>query len=79
MFSKIIIDRLRDKWMEATKQNFPGIPEDHPGRWGFVGHPTSDDIAKRHVRHRLPDFMRKKGAANPIRYVFEIVADQKNQ
>jgi hypothetical protein len=59
---------IPDKWMEATTQNFP-ISEDQPGRWGFAGHPADDDIAKKYLRHRLPDTMRKKGAANPIRYV----------
>lgn len=60
---------IADQWMEATTQNFPGIPEDQPGRWGFIGHPASENIAKQYLRHRLPDSMRKKGAANPIRYV----------
>jgi hypothetical protein len=60
---------VAEKWSEATIQNFPGIAEDSPGRWGFVGHPAPEQIAKQYLRHRLPDTMRKKGAANPIRYV----------
>jgi hypothetical protein len=60
---------IADQWMEATMQNFPSIGEESPGRWGFIGHPASENIAKQYLRHRLPDSMRKKGAANPIRYV----------
>jgi hypothetical protein len=60
---------IADRWIEATVQNFPGISEDSPGRWGFVGHPAPQHVANHYLRHRLPDSMRKKGAANPIRYV----------
>jgi hypothetical protein len=57
---------ISDRWMEATKQNFAGIAEDSPGRWGFIGHAAPVHIAKLYLRKRLPDSMRKRGAANPI-------------
>lgn len=57
------------KWVEATKSNFPGR-EDRPGRWGFIGEEAPDDIKKLYLRTRLPDSMRKKGAANPVRYSY---------
>jgi hypothetical protein len=60
---------VAERWLEATVQNFPGISEDQHGRWGFVGHPAADETASQYLRHRLPDTMRKPGAANPIRYV----------
>jgi hypothetical protein len=59
---------VADKWMDATAANFPGLPE-RPGRSGFVGHDAPEEIAKLYLRHRVPDSMRKRGAANPVRYV----------
>ena len=66
----LIIDVfIAEKWLEATTENFPGIAKDWPGRrWGFVGHEAPEEIAKLYKRCRLPDSMRKRGAANPIRY-----------
>ena len=60
------------KWVKATTSNFPGTIEDRPGRWGFIGHEAPDVVAKLYLRRRLPDRLRKRGAANPVRYVFEI-------
>jgi len=58
-----------DKWLEATTQNFPGVPADMPGRWGFIGNEAPHAIKEQYLRRRVPDGMRKKGAANPIRYL----------
>jgi len=58
---------VAEKWFEATVENFPGRAE-LPGRWGFVGHDAPENIASLYRRCRLPDHMRKRGAANPIRY-----------
>ncbi len=52
------------EWLE-----FPG-KGDSPGRWGFVGEPAPSDIKKLYLNTRLPDSMRKKGAANPVRYSY---------
>jgi uncharacterized protein len=60
---------VADKWLEATPGNFPGTTEPRPGRWGFVGKEAPKDVADQYLGHRLPDSMRKRGAANPIRYV----------
>jgi len=60
---------IADTWLEATPENFPGTTEPRRGRWGFVGKEAPKDIADRYLGHRLPDSMRKRGAANPIRYV----------
>lgn len=60
---------VADEWLRATTQNFPGTLEDRQGRWGFKGHPAPESITKLYYRHRLPESMRKRGAANPIRYV----------
>ena len=66
----LIIDVfVAEKWLEATAENFPGIAQDWKGRrWGFVGHDAPEDVASLYKRCRLPDTMRKRGAANPIRY-----------
>jgi uncharacterized protein len=43
-----------------------GTPE---GRFYFEGSPVDNTIGQTLVRHRLPDGFRKRGAANPIRYL----------
>ena len=57
------------KWLEATKKNFPS-KEECPGRWGFVGKPAPSKIQELYLDKRIPDNMRKKGAANPVRYSY---------
>lgn len=68
----LIIDVFfAEKWLEATVENFPGNtpdPDWKGPRWGFVGHPAPEEVARFYKRCRLPDSMRKQGAANPIRY-----------
>ena len=59
---------IPERWLTATVQNFPGTAVDVPGRWGFVGHEAPEGVASVYLRRRLPDHMRKRGAANPIRY-----------
>lgn len=60
---------IAERWMPATVEDFPGTPEDRPGRWGFVGHEAPSEIRDQYLRHRLPDSLRRRGAANPVRYV----------
>lgn len=60
---------VADRWLEATVEHFPGFPA-KPGRWGFVGHPAPLELAMHYKRKRVPDNMRKKGSANPIRYTY---------
>ncbi len=55
------------EWLDATKANFPNR-DDAPGRWGFIGEPAAENIRKLYRGTRLPEDMRKQGAANPIRY-----------
>ena len=59
---------IAESWIPATVANFPDTTEDRPGRWGFIGREAPPEIANLYLRHRLPDYMRKRGAANPIRY-----------
>ena len=63
---------VAEKWLEATTQNFPGTAADRPGRWGFIGREAPATIASLYLRKRLPDTMRKKGAANPVRYLLDL-------
>lgn len=57
-----------DRWLPATVENFPSASQDHPGRWGFIGSEAPEEIRKHYLRKRVPDAMRKRGAANPIKY-----------
>ncbi len=54
------------KWLKATDGK--GNISD---RWEFVGKEAPDEIKNLYLDKRLPDSMRKKGAANPIRYSYE--------
>ena len=62
--------------MAATTDNFPpmmhipGRTENRDGRWGFEGIEAPKNIQDLYLRTRLPDSMRKKGAANPVRYSY---------
>jgi uncharacterized protein len=60
-----------DRWLEATPANFPHTLADEPGRWGFVGREAPAEITSQYLRRRLPDSMRKRGAANPVKYAFQ--------
>lgn len=57
------------KWLPATAENFPGR-QSVPGRYGFKGDEDHGALRRQYVNKRLPDSMRKQGAANPIRYTF---------
>jgi len=67
----IIIEVFRPEgpWIPATKQNFQWLTEDMSGRWGFVGHVAETEAREKYFGRRVPDIFRKKGAANPIRFV----------
>jgi uncharacterized protein len=60
---------VADEWLPATPANFPGTLSDRPGRFGFIGRVAPDQIVKLYLRRRIPDSMRKRGAANPVKYV----------
>lgn len=60
---------VAEKWLAATPENFPWTVVDRPGRWGFFGREAPTEVARNYLRHRLPDAMRKPGAANPVRYL----------
>lgn len=66
---RIIKAFVAEEWMEATNAAFPGFPE-RLGRWGFRGHDAPQDIAQLYENKRVPEVMRKKGSANPIRYTY---------
>lgn len=57
-----------NEWLQATVANFPDR-SDREGRWGFRGEEASAAATKLYFRKRVPESMRKRGAANPIRYV----------
>lgn len=61
---------VADKWLPATEEHFPilatGATSD---RWGFVGHDAPKEIADLYLHKLVPKRFRKKGAANPIRFI----------
>ena len=60
---------VADEWLPATAENFPGR-EPIPERYGFVGHPAPDPLHDRYVGKRVPDNLRRPGAANPVKYTY---------
>ena len=59
---------IADEWLATTSENFPDR-KTSPGRFGFTGREASPDIQELYVGKRVPDELRKRGVANPIRYV----------
>ena len=57
------------KWLPATKENFAWLTSDMPGRWGFDGIEAEPSTAPNYLSKRVPDRYRRKGAANPVRFV----------
>ncbi|MFN0070577.1 MAG: LEM-3-like GIY-YIG domain-containing protein [Chloroflexota bacterium] len=60
---------IADKWMDANAENFPGSL-DEPGRLGFVGRDAPEEMQRLYVGKRVPDELRRRGAANPIKYTW---------
>lgn len=59
-----------EPWMKATRENFPTLAtEDRAGRWGFVGIEAEAEVHAHYMRKRIPDEYRRRGAANPIRFI----------
>lgn len=67
--SKIRAAFIADEWLEATPENFQGRGTPGSERFGFIGRKASPDIQELYVGKRVPDKYRKRGAANPIKYV----------
>ncbi len=59
-------------WLEATPENFPGLVREGFGprnrRFGFIGKYAPAEVRDWYEQKRIPNSLRKKGAANPIRY-----------
>lgn len=67
----IVIGVFKPKvWLKTIKNNFPELINDIPNRYGFIGKEATEDIRELYIRKRIPDSLRKKGAANPIRYSY---------
>jgi len=58
-----------EEWLPATRDNFPLMPEDVQGRYGFRGKDVSENY--QHLLHkRIPDKYSRRGAQNPVRYTY---------
>lgn len=60
---------IAEEWLDATADNFPGFSGE-PGRLGFTGHEAPEDLQHLYVGKRVPDELRRRGAANPIKYTW---------
>jgi hypothetical protein len=58
---------VASRWLPATQENFPHrVPM--PGRFAFEGSEAPAALAHYYIGKRVPDFFRKPGAANPVKY-----------
>lgn len=60
---------IAEEWLEATQENFPQLAHDMPDRIGFVGHEAGPEIAECYLGKSVPKELRRRGAANPVRYI----------
>ncbi len=59
-------------WMKATPENFPILCQyEWPNRWGFEGIEAPSNVRSQYLQKRVPDQYRKRGAANPVRFLFD--------
>jgi hypothetical protein len=66
----IVVGAFRpERWLAATRANFPWMPQDFAGCWGFEGVAAEPAVEILYLNKRVPDKLRQKGAANPIRFV----------
>jgi hypothetical protein len=66
----LVLEAFRpERWIPGTRANFPSHAEYAPPRWGFVGKPADEQTRSQYVGKRVPDRYRRRGAANPVRFV----------
>lgn len=71
----IVVGAFRPKkWLSATRDNFSWLAKDFEDRFGFEGDPAEPEVEKLYIGKRVPDKFRRKGAANPVRFVSEITS-----
>ena len=64
--------RATTGWFPATPDKFPFVSErelEDRIRYGFEGVKAEDSVANEYMNKRVPSEYRKRGAANPIRYI----------
>ena len=59
-----------DNWLPADDSEFNGLGDADPSRWGFVGRVAPSEILMKYFNKQLPDGFIKRGAANPVRFIF---------
>jgi hypothetical protein len=59
-----------DAWYECNEENKEYFTSIVPGRYGFVGKRADKAIEDMYIGKIIPDYFRKKGAANPVLYTF---------
>ena len=57
------------EWLPANPSNFHFLLQALPGRAGFIGTEAEEKTVSRYRERRVPDELRLRGAANPIRFV----------
>ncbi len=69
---KLVLAHIRGvvKGAFRPRKWFAGEEEYHLGRYGFYGEPAEPHGRDTYVNKRVPEKHRKKGAANPVRYLY---------
>jgi uncharacterized protein len=58
-----------ENWYRANDPSLGAPAGLEENRWGFVGRPADKSIKELYAGKRIPARYRKKGAANPVRYI----------
>jgi hypothetical protein len=57
------------EWLIGRKEDFSWENEDNLKRYGFKGDEAEPQVWAKYVGKRVPDVYKKKGAANPVKYL----------
>lgn len=59
-----------EEWLPANDKEFESFESADPSRWGFIGRVAQSEILMKYFNKQLPEGFLKRGAANPVRFIF---------
>lgn len=59
-----------DEWLNATDVAFKGMGDADESRWGFHGRVAPSEVLMQYFGKQLPEGFIKRGASNPVRFIF---------
>jgi hypothetical protein len=65
---KLVLAHFKGTVIKAYRPKFPWLEKDLE-RYGFIDTEAEDEIKNKYIQKNVPSIFRKKGAANPIRFL----------